>query len=248
MFSINRRTLLQTGTCFGTASLLSIYPQPAEAWIWLIGRALLSFSGRSVGGRVVRTLARNGAKASRPVRTRTSAYTSKVRPYYPIRERKSESSYPFAEFVGKELGQYGAESAFDYVYNLNNAHYGGIDQALVTNGNENDGGVGFSTGNGNRGVADFHASHVRALDTCSERLEKEGFTAAEITGLLYPVISQRNNFSSSGYLRVGLVSYRTAFGYVRMESYHTGQKEVRADVIAQDEITNRFFRWYQVIA
>jgi len=76
----------------------------------------------------------------------------------------------------------------------------------------------------------------------------ERFTTAEITGLLYPVTGQRNNFSSSGYHRTGLVSYRTAFGYVNINSYPFGQGDARADVFVQDEITDRYFRWNQVIA
>lgn len=239
----NRRVFLQTSACATVTSAFSLYPQPAQAWIWMIGRAILAFTGRSVGARVARGVA---GTVSRPVASRATRYGTRVRPYYPQTQR--DDSYRFAEFVGRELGQYGAESAFDYVYNLNQSHHGGTRQIFMRGEDENEGGVGFSTGDLNRQITDFHASHVTALDTCSQRLQIMGFTAAEIIGLLYPTSGLQNNLSSSGYRRTGRVSFRTAFGHVNINTYHINPLAVRGDVFAQDEVTDRYFRWDGVIA
>lgn len=244
MYSLDRRKFCQSAACAGVIPVATLYPQPANAWIWFVARALFSFAGRTVGRQAVRTAIRSGARASRPVKVRTTGYVNRVKPIY--RSHKTEYSYPFAEFAGKELGQYGAESTFDYLYNLNNSHYGGAESTVVYDQNRPDGaydgGVGYSTGDRANKIADFHISHVMALDLCSKFLEESGFINGEITGLLYPVTSAKNTFSSSrGYTRLGPTSYKTAFGRVSINSYKTDR--YRADLRTDDDITGRHFKW-----
>jgi hypothetical protein len=202
---------------------------------------LFSFTGRTVARQAVRTVARKGGRASKPVRKKTGRYINDRRPYYP--QLKEETSYPYAEFVAKELGKYAAESTFDYLYRLNNAHYGGTSQAAVGNETQGSGGIGFSTGNGNAGVADFNLEHMPALDHGAERLQKLGLTQAEITGLLYPVTGVQSNFSSRGYGRTGQVKFDTAFGYVLLDAYLVDGNSTVADVFIQDQVTNRYFKF-----